>query len=659
MAPEQAGGKGKEVGPAADVYALGAILYELLTGRPPFKAETPLDTVLQVLHDEPVPPSRLHPRLARDLETICLKCLEKEPRKRYAFALALADDLRRFRKHEPIRARPTPFWERTWKWARRRPAVATLAVLLVLSIGVGLALVTRLWLRAEGQRGFAEQQRREAQQLAVRLAIDRGVALCEQGNSDEGMLWLAAALERLPADAPRLEHSVRALMAAWRPRWHLLRTVFSHGDAMTAAAFSPDGRWLVTGSNDRTARLWETSTGRQLAELPHRDEVLAVAFSPDGRTVLTGSGSPDGQRGEARLWDAATGEPKGEPLAHGRPVAGVAFSPDGARFVTRSDHPLAERGGPVAGEKGEARLWEAASGRPFGGRLAHRGRVRVAVFSPDGRRLLTGGGDTIARLWEAATGRLLGEAPHPEGIMAAAFTPDGRHFAAACWEDGQGVGTNRLGKLLLWQTAAGQLNPEPFLLGGIRSFAFSPDGKTLLVGGGIEGGTAQLYDVGTWTHRGEPLVFDNPPGEVAFSPDGGAFLIVSRADSSTGGREVGLFEAGLGKPLGRPLVHPAEVVGAAFGQDGKTVLTWGTDGLARLWRIAPEEPADLVLPPPPLRNAATVLRPDGKVLLTVDPEGTGRLCGMWVQERPSASPLGSESWRMPGQPSSRGTARSC
>ena len=124
MAPEQAMGRTKDVGPAADIYALGAILYEVLTGRPPFKGETMMETVRMVVHEDPVPPSRLVPRLARDLETICLKCLNKDPQRRYATAAELADDLDRYRDGRPIKARPTTLWVRGYKWAKRRPVAA-------------------------------------------------------------------------------------------------------------------------------------------------------------------------------------------------------------------------------------------------------------------------------------------------------------------------------------------------------------------------------------------------------------------------------------------------------------------------------------------------------------------------------------------------------
>jgi serine/threonine protein kinase len=209
MAPEQAGGRGKQVGPAADVYALGAMLYELLTGRPPVKGPTALDTVLQVVADEPVPASRLQPKVPRDLETICLQCLEKEPGKRYASALDLAEDLHCFQVGEPVRARPVSPLGRAVKWARRRPVVAGLLAAIVLLVGAGLAGVGWAYglallerdnarrekdraekgeIRARAERDRAEGAEREARRQAAASTLERALLLCEQGESGRGLL---------------------------------------------------------------------------------------------------------------------------------------------------------------------------------------------------------------------------------------------------------------------------------------------------------------------------------------------------------------------------------------------------------------------------------------------------------------------------------------
>ena len=161
MAPEQAGGKNREIGPAADIYSLGAILYELLVGRPPFRAGNPIDTIRQVIEQEPVPPRQLEPRVPHDLETICLKCLEKDPSRRFDGAMALADDLRRFVEGDPIQARPTPAWERAWKWGKRRKAlVALLAVSTLAVLSMVLFIVWHnVSLRGKLDVALAEERR--------------------------------------------------------------------------------------------------------------------------------------------------------------------------------------------------------------------------------------------------------------------------------------------------------------------------------------------------------------------------------------------------------------------------------------------------------------------------------------------------------------------
>jgi tetratricopeptide (TPR) repeat protein len=171
MAPEQAAGEGAMVGPAADVYALGAILYECLTGRPPFRAATIVDTVYQVRHDDPIPPSRLQPKLPRDLETVCLKCLAKKPEQRYPSAAALADDLDRFLNGEPVRARPTSAVVKGWKWARRHPARAVVLFILAVPLPALLAVMSFLWADARSARKAAEEDRAAA--IEARNRTDR------------------------------------------------------------------------------------------------------------------------------------------------------------------------------------------------------------------------------------------------------------------------------------------------------------------------------------------------------------------------------------------------------------------------------------------------------------------------------------------------------
>ncbi len=212
MAPEQAMGTLEDIGPATDVYALGAVLYECLTGRPPFKAPTPLETLYQVVNDEPVPPRQLQPQAPRDLETICLKCLAKEPARRYTSAGELADDLRRFRAGEPIRARPVRLWERGWKWVRRRPLAAALAValllLVVLGTGAAWLLEQQRWERqAERARQRQEQEAERARQQAD---TGRAVGLAQ----GEARVLLAQARAGDMADLGRYREALAAARRA-------------------------------------------------------------------------------------------------------------------------------------------------------------------------------------------------------------------------------------------------------------------------------------------------------------------------------------------------------------------------------------------------------------------------------------------------------------
>jgi WD40 repeat protein len=525
MAPEQAGGGGKHIGPAADIYALGAILYECLTGRPPFQGPTPLDTVMQVVADDPVPPRQLRSKTPRDLETICLKCLHKEPGKRYATAGDLAEDLRRFQTGEPIRARPVVRLERTWKWVKRRPAVT--ALLAVLLLGSVLALSLGAW---------ALGQRKQVQRQAAQTLFEQALSQCEEEGARRGMLSLARCLEEASyANAPDLEDAIRLQLAAWGRSLQPLKPTLLPGSfpvpsGGSAAAFSPDRKTLLIG-NTNGARLWDVATGKPLGPpLQHPRKVLrqaltpdgkplgpplhqlellsAVALSPDGKTVVTGNWDQT-----ARLWDVRTGKPVGAPFHHGAPVDAVALSPDGKMVLTAGF--------------GAGLSWEADTGKSLG--LRFERCAAPVVFSPDGKAVLTGATDNTARLWDAATAKPLG--------------PLLQH------------------------------------LGRVTAVAFSPDGKIVLTGSRDR--TARLWETATGRSLLPPLQHQDPVWVVAFSPDGKMALTETLGPPA----RARLWDVVTGKPLGPPMEHQPGFLVAAFNPDGKSVLTLGHDGKAALWEV--------------------------------------------------------------------------
>jgi WD40 repeat protein/serine/threonine protein kinase len=546
MAPEQAGrtmgGSKPAAGPAVDVYALGAILYELLTGRPPFLAASPLDTLLQVTRDEPVPPARLNPKTPRDLQTICLKCLEKDPGHRYPTAVALADDLRRYVADEPITARPASFWERSWKWAKRRPAQAAL---IAVSSAAVVVLLAGSWyftgqLRYErdnamwamdnaklseaaaidnGRRAGRFAERAKAEALNARrqnYVLAMGQAQLAWQSAAVGRLWnLLKAQE--PAD---VEDDLRGM------EWHYWNRVSRGapgslqmpGKKLPAAvAYSQDGKRLAAVGG-ATAVLWDVSTGEPVRIIETGiDGLNRVAIRPDGGQIAVSGG------GIVAANDAATGAQvwRTEKAAEGRWVYGVAYAAAGDQLL------VVENAGPF--DRAEARLdqvvvYDSGSGR----RLRTFTRRNLAIgsesgsyagvaVSRDGRRAAVSGRPTL--LFDAVSGDTIQELPESHGV---ALDPDGERLATYINEPNPQapevhVYSAVTGKLLV----RGRGHTER-----CTALAYSDDGRFIATTG--QDNTARLWDpaTGKEVRRFQGMARWNTG--VAFNPDNKSLAVAAQ-----------------------------------------------------------------------------------------------------------------------------------
>jgi len=621
MSPEQAEMSGLDIDTRSDIYSLGVLLYELLAGTPPFDPKeliaSGIDAMRKTIREKepPRPSTKLSQtlvaadvmrlkspgtetpsseeeirassrRLLRiketitllkgDLDWIVMKCLEKDRTRRYETANGLADDLKRHLTNEPVVARPPTAAYRFLKAWQRNQLAFTAAAAVVLALLVGTGVSTWQAVEATRARRAAVKQRIAAQDAQAQATAQQKKAETELTRA-EGLVYagklLLAQTDFESGNGGLALHYLdecQQNLRGWEHRYLWTRinakqTLVGHASAVSSVAFSPDGRRILTGSEDKTAKLWDAATGQEILTLKgHKGYVMSVAFSPDGERIVTGGGEWGvGEKpGEVKVWDAATGQLLRDLKGHIYCVWGVAFSPDGQRIVTGA--------GDWADGPGEAKVWDARTGQEILALKAHAKGVRSVAFSPDGQRIVTSSEDHTTKVWDAKTGQQLFTVKlHADGVRSVAFSPDGQRVVTGSWDQTAKV----------WDAATGE---ELLALRGhtapIYSVAFSPDGRRLVTGSMDQ--TTKVWDSATGKELFTLKGHGSGVRSVAFSPEGRRILTGSYDKLAK------VWDAQTGQEVPTLKGHTEFVSSIAFSPDSKRIVTGSGDGSAKVWDTA-------------------------------------------------------------------------
>ena len=626
MAPEQASSAPPT--PAVDIYALGVILYEMLTSRVPFTAATPLETIDLVRTQEPVSPRQLQPRLPRDLETICLKCLQKDPARRYQTAEALADDLRRFLDHRPIQARRVSQLEKVSRCAKRNPLPAISLTAVVAIFVAAFALVTSSYISSEKARQEESRQREEAlrREKAERwnryLADIKAAAHAMQVYNVEGA---ARTLESSPEEHRNWEWQYLT------SRRDLAQSVLNVIEGDTGGAqISADGRRVLLGS-DQGIKVWDIVEKRELVALDRSKLAIGHAhLSADGTTLAY---ILDHHKVIVR--DVESNRIRTELHGQNERVLILGFTPSGKQIITKTD-------------KGPLQLWDAKSGKAIpvacsnlqaphnlsfdaeatlmtnsvvGEKWVHVLRCEsgreIATIPIDGRHVqsveLTWSGDwiiirelyprSVVRILDTNTGGEIYEmAGHKNSVIEMALSPDKTRMATASRD--QSIG--------LWDISKKQkIAMLHGHLGCVQHVAFSPDGNRLI--SSSEDHTVRIWDA----HTGESLAVltghTNDVLRASYTADGKTIVSASRDGS------IRLWDAHLAETNNILRGHQSFIYSAAFHPDGEHVASASWDGTARIWEASTGR-TKAILHHGNDRDGKIVtsvaFHPDGKILAT-------------------------------------------